>query len=486
MNQSLLNLKNIHIQELGKNISLFFIKSFIVPAFLGFLAALLIFFLYSFVIQELYNKNVLLEANNAYELKKYSTAFKLYTEAQKIYPTEKLIYLRLANISYQRGMFDISLNNFNKFIELGGILDKDSRSKYGSLFFRNKEFHKVIEIFTNQQDINDEDIYILANSYFETGNVQNYKENLDRIKQYKEPFWDLQVFEKNINTLYSNLEKINTLPSLNSIILDNSNNNFDIYSGLITKSKKESDLGNNDYSQILRLTAFVNLNKCKIIASELADLRFAWVQNKLSLHQLDLLEGKCANSLGDWQKAIALIQPLIDWDKTNIEYREELAYSFHLKGDKDNVLSIYNNILLIDKSPRIFENYAYYLYDYGYKKDALENLKNAFNLATDSNTKARLSKNILKISILDFYDANICINTDFVNKLILSDTESIILKNICNLKNNKNIDFFEPSYLFYYFDGIRNGNNNIVNRSLDYDVDGLLNKYHSILTKLNI
>lgn len=484
MNQNLLNLKNIHIQELGKNILLFFVKSFIVPAFLGFLTALLIFFLYSFVVQDLYSKNVLLEANKAYELKKYSTAFKLYTEAQKIYPTEKLIYLRLANIAYQRGMFDISLNNFNRFIELGGFLDKDSRSKYGSLFFRNKEFNKVIEIFTNQEDIKDEDIYILANSYFETNNIQDYKENLNKIKQYKESFWDLQVFEKDINTLYSNLEKIHTLPSLNSVILNN--NNFDIYSGLITKSKKEKDLGNNDYSEILRLTAFVNLNKCKIIGSELANLRFSWEQSKLSLHQIDLLEGKCANYLGDWEKAITLIQPLIDWDKSNIEYREELAYSFHLKGDKDTVLSIYDDILLIEKNSRIFENYAYYLYDYGYKKDALENLKNAFNLATDTNTKARLSKNILKISILDFYDTSICINTDFDTNLILRDTESIILKNICNLQNNKNIDFFEPSYLFYYFDSIRNGNNNIVNDSLDYDIDGLLNKYHSILIKLNI
>ena len=461
-------------------------KTYFYSIVLGLSTAVLIFVIYKLSgLIALGGNDILADAKKAFDEKEYSKAIALFEKSKSIYKdSNKDIYLYLGKLYSYKGYKEESLSNFKKFLDLGGvILDKESLSLYGDILIEKGYFNELIELWEGR-DLYDKDMYKLSQVYWERNDFDIHRLTLEKISQYKEPFLDLQIFEDDLNKIYSNLDVLQSLQSLGV-----KNYDLDLYRALITMMKENYDKGYIEYSKIILYTAFVNLEKCGYINDKLYELKQDLSSKKLATYQVDFLLGKCANQSKNWQKAIDLIRPAIDWDKSNLEYREELAYSYFLKGDKDKVYEIYEDVLLIQKSWRYLQNYAFYLYKFGDKDLSLEKLKNAFQLSGNERQRGITAKEILRIGILDLRNLNICLNTDYDVYLDVSDMEGKILRILCMQKRNENIIPLisgKKDLVDEYFYALSKRNIDLTIRAIDKDTTGVLTAYDSLIRELGI
>lgn len=451
---------------------------------IGVLLAIYVFRLYQNNIKSNFELELESKAIQAYNDQRYSESISLFNQVVSLNPSDKNAYLYLAKLYFYKGLNSEAVKNFEEFIELGGELDKESYSIYVRLLIE-QDSPKALELWSKKDlsdKVDEKTKYLVAQLYLENSDVESYKKILYKIQDFQEPFLDLQVFEKDINVLNSNLSLLSNKPSLGV-----KNYDIDTYRGLIKAAKEKLDQNNFEHANLNKYTAFVNLKKCRFVLDEINSLKAEFQKKNLAIYQLDFLIGKCANDRNDWSEAIPLIQNAIQWDKSNVEYREELAYSYFLAKDQSKVRSIYEDIITINKSSRIYENYAFYLFEFNDKKEALEKLIQAFKLSVDSSSQSRLAKNILRVSILELNDANICMNTEYDNYLDIEDKESKVLKFICYIVRKQDINqILDGGLVSEYFKALKDKKYADIPKILDKDITGIIVKYNEKIKALNL
>lgn len=402
----------------------------------------------------------------------YSRAISFFKEAEKKYPQNTDVKRYLGNLYFIKGKYDDALNYYNAVDSK--LLKNYELEDIGSIYFEKKDYDKAIEFWAGK-DLKPETKYKLAKVYYEKEKFDDYYKTLGEINSYREPLVLLQIKETNLPTILANLDKAQTQNTISSDVI-----NVDLFKSQITDAKKQADAGKKDFSELIQIAAFGNLNQCKILFTRIDELKKTLDSKKITSYQADYYKGYCLNQIGKPDDAIPLIEAAIKADPTMTEYRESLAKSYFLKGDVQKVKDVYADLLNIQKSPVYYENLAIYLYKLGKLDDALKNYDLALASEQKEENKIRYTKSIMQISMLDLKSLDVCNRSELLELLDKSLNDQLLLYGQCKIYVSKDLSgITESKTLTYeYLKALKEKNKDKINQILDKDVDGLITTYY--------
>jgi tetratricopeptide (TPR) repeat protein len=436
--------------------------------------------------QNEYDK-LLPNAQAAVQDQKYSEAISLFEKykslgnkfSQSDQDKEK-VNRELGKLYFLKGQFDKSLSYLDE-INLENLSNEDKQT-LGDIYLSKNELDKSADFLKSATQLDAAHTFKLANILYELGDLEGYETQLISIEEYKEPMLLLQIDETDLSKILSNIEQASkidySLEYRSDVSID-----IGLFRSQIESAKAQFDAGKKDFSNLIQIAAFANLNECKFLTAKISDLRKTFESKHIPTYQVDYYEGICANQTHKTDEAIALINRAITADPTVIEYREALAKSYFLKKDLAKLSETYTNIFTISDEADYRERYANELYDLGNIDQALETYKTAFIKAKTDVQKAEISKSIFQISMRDKSDLEICKSEDYLDSLAkLDDLEVVLIRNHCLLFNDK--DFFTATLDDYpeakaYFYSLKSKDHEKLDVVLDADLEGTIVTYYN-------
>lgn len=438
---------------------------------IGVIVAVSVFALLQNIDQRKERETLLPRAEKAVESQEYSHAINLYLEAEKIHPEDINVKRSLADLYYLKNKYDEALSYYKALPE--DQLNDVDYQKIGQIYYLKNDFDSTI-LYWKERTLDPKDAYKLAKIYYDRGEIDLYFDNLSKLYEYKEPLILSQYRITDLNIVIANAEKALTLPSITDEPL-----NVELFKTQITEAKKQSDIGKKEFSELLQISAFSNLNQCKLITDRITTLRKSLESGGKPTAQLDYYQGNCLNQLDKPDEAIPLLEKAIKSDSTILEYREALAKSHFLKGDVDKIKQVYAELLTIQKSSVFYQNLAVYLYKLDKKEDALTNYDTAFSLTQNDNEKKKIAKIILQINLREKNDLDVC-NRSELSSLLKSDSyEDILILGHCALYLDESIDTLgsENSLAQQYILALSKKDRKEIDKVLDRDPDGMITTY---------
>lgn len=445
-------------------------------ALFGFLVALGLFLIYQNYKSNNEKNNLIPKAKKAYLDKEYSQAIKLFLDADQYFKDNLEVKKYLAELYFIKGHYNDSVKYYGQAYSLNPEFTEREISNYGNALLKIGDKDAVIKLWQNK-NLKPQDHYALAEIYLEKNYIDQYKLELEKIKNYHEPLLRLQVFNTDLDITFNNLQVIENAEKISGEYYD-----FETFKFQITEAKKQLDAGKKDYAELIQLAAFSNIHQCRFLETRIINLKNNFLKRKIPIYQIEFLEGKCANQNNDPDTAINLINKAIDADKSNIEYREELANSYFLKKDIENLNKTYNEIILIQKNSKVLSNYAGYLYKLGKKGDALKIYNDAFVSADTPKQATRIAKTILQINFLDNKNLNVCYDEKILEALNENIIEEYFLKSHCLIYKKQEVrPFFDKSIKnieIEYIYALSTKNKNTLEKLLDQDTEGIITTYY--------
>jgi tetratricopeptide (TPR) repeat protein len=440
--------------------------------FLGIFVAIGIFAVLKNVEAKRERNNLIPKAKEAVNKQEYSKAITLFKVAEKEFPGNEEVIRNLGNLYYIKGKYEDSLSYYNAIDQ--GKLASYEIEDVGEMYYEKKDYDKVLEKWKGKE-ISPENSYKLAKAYYEKDNFDEYYATLEKISSYKEPLVLLQVKDANLQNVLTNLEKAQTQNTLGIETF-----NLDLLKAQINDAKKQLDAGKKDYSDLIQIAAYGNLNQCKILFPKIEQLKKTLESKRISAYQVDYYKGYCLNQTLKPDEAIPLIEAAIKVDQSMVEYRESLAKSYFLKKDSKKVKEIYGDIINLQKTAIQYENLAIYLYKLEEKNEALKNYDLALSTETKNENKTKYAKAILQINLVDLKDLEICKRNELIDLLDTNTNDQNLIFGICKINNNKNLDGVNQSnnLTYSFLTAINDRNKEKLNEVLDKDVDGLLTTYY--------
>jgi tetratricopeptide (TPR) repeat protein len=471
--------KRIHTEAQGSHTSLPIGKHVALSFFLtilGFFVAFGIFLIYQDDQQNKYKRELIPRARLAYLQKDYSQAIQLFSEADKEFPDNLEVKKSLADLYFLKGFYGDTVKYYAAAYNLDRNFTTQEISNYGVALLKTNNIDALVELWSNQQ-LSPEDSYRLAEVYLQKKEFDKYKLELEKIKGFFEPLIALQVFNKDLEETYNMLNTIEHAPKLGL-----KSYNFELFKNQIIEAKKQFDLGKIEYSELITLAAFANIEQCQFIQLRIENLKEKLIKQNIPIYQVEFLEGKCLNQLGDPDAAINLINKAIEADKSNIDYLEELANSYFLKGDLNTLHKIYNEIFLISRNFNVLNNYAGFVYKLGKKYDAVKYYLEAFDVGGTSLQKKSVARTILQIHFIDLKDLEVCNNANLLEALNEDDFDDYFLLSHCRIY--KNIPISEVTSInrenlaYKYLNALSRKDKAEIEKLLDQDPDGLITTYY--------
>lgn len=445
---------------------------------LGFLAAFGLFVAYKNFERNNTRNQLIPSAKSAYENKEYSKSLNLFLDADKEFTNNPEIKKYLGDLYFRKKNYNEASNYYKQAYDLNKEFSVEEISNYGNALINIGKTEEAILLWQDKELL-PTDKYTLAKYYLQKGDIETYKIILESIKQYFEPLLYLQVFNADVNITNSNIAVLENATRISTDSID-----FNTFKIQITEAKKQFDAGKQDYSELIQLTAFSNINACVFLDSRINNLKSTFEKQKIPVFQVEFIEGKCANQKGNPDAAIALIQKAIAADKSNIEYREELAVSYFLKKDIENLKKIYNDIFLIKKNSSLINNYAGFLYKLGLKSEAKSLYKEAFSQAESQEQKVLYAKVITQIGFLDDKDFSVCTESNIIENLRDSVLDEYFLKSHCKIYNGEFVQGFENNrqdIRVQYIEALSKKNKLEIYRLLDQDSEAFITAYYSAI-----
>ncbi len=438
----------------------------------GVLVAIIVFAILQNIDHKKERNSLIPNATEAYKNKEYSRAINLYLRAEKEFPDNAEVKRNLGELYYLKGKYDDSLKYYKQIPTAG--MDKLAYHNIGDIYLRKSDVDKAIELWKDA-DLDPTDSYRLAKIYYEKGDIENYFATLTKINTYREPLVLTAIRSQNINDIPGMVDKANTLAPVSDDKLD-----LDLFKNQIQESIKQLNLNKKDFSDLIQISAYSNLNQCKLLFDRISQLRTSLDAKKVPTFQLDYYEGNCDNQVGEPDKAVPLIENAIKADATIVEYREALAKSFFLKKDAEKIKQIYNDIFTLQKSSVYYENLSVYLYKLDLKDDALANYDLAFTNAKTDEDKKRLARLIIQINMLDKKNLEVCRRSDILDLVKNENEESILLRGHCLLYLNNNLDVAvnDLSVATKYLNALQKKDRKLIDKALDQDTDGMVTTYY--------
>lgn len=441
----------------------------------GFGLAVLIFVVFMNYSTNREKESLIPNAKEALSAKEYSKSISLFLKAEKEYPNNTEVKRSLAELYYLKGKFDDS----QKYFELikKNEQTKSDYQKLGDIYLRKNNNDKVIELW-NGKELDPVNTYNLAKIYYDKEDFENYFAELTKIQRYKEPFVLLQIKEKNLNNIVTNLDKAVSM----NVIFSTEQVNINLFKSQMQEAKKQADLGKKDYSDLIQISAFSNINQCRLLTDRLSNLRKSLEAKRIVTYQIDYYQGNCFNQVNKPDEAIPLIENAIKSDSTVPEYRETLAKSYFLKKDAEKIKQIYTDLLIIQKSSTYYQNLAVYLYKLDKKDEALENYDLALANAKAPEDKKKISLTILQINFRDKQNLEICKRPELLEQVKNDSNEEILIKGHCSIYLGNGFNetgLNSGSLVVRYLRDINEGNKKDLDVVLDKDPDGLITTYYS-------
>jgi tetratricopeptide (TPR) repeat protein len=443
----------------------------VIIIFVGIMVAVGVFAVLRNIDQQKERETLLPRARDAVTAQEYSQAINLYLKADKEFPDNVEVKRSLGDLYFLKGKYDEALTFYESIPQNARIKEDDQ--KIGEIYYIRKDFDKVIAAW-NGKEIEPRDTYKLASIYYDRDNFDAYFSELAKLQQYKEPVLLSQIRTENLASVISNTDKALTLPSISTEPL-----NTDQFKTLINEAKKQLDLGKKDYSDLIQISAYSNLNQCKLLTERISMIRKTFDSKKIPTFQVDYYQGYCLNQLNKPDEALPLLQNAIKNDPTIIEYREALARTYFLKEDADNLKKVYNDIITIQKSPTYYQNLAALLYRLDLKDDALAQYENAFGLVQNAGEKEKIALTMLQINLRDKSNLEACSKSDLLDLMQYDSYEEMLILGHCNIYLKKNLDIptDAASLASQYLVALNKKDRKEVDKALDKDPDGLITIY---------
>lgn len=425
--------------------------------------------------------------------------------------------------SYETGEFSRSLSNFNKALDKGVATDTVHRylgrlystkrdyktsiqhyekldlseentvedlSRLGDAYYFTGEYDKLNQIWGDKTDLLDAlSIFILADSYYEVGDIDKYYSTLEKISQTQEA--RLLLDSKDYSPENINLEEIGQLepiPQLRSYPKLKDKYNWDAFTELYADSLTQYIQDNEEYARLLGYSAYANLNKCKVIESGLQNLKNILLDNDFPTHEITFLEGFCLNQAGKPKEALEKINIALEADRLNVDFREEKAKSYYMLEDVQHLEDIYKEIETLTDTKYYYNNLAGMLYDLQEYEKAREYLNIAYTSEKfpDEQYKGKISLNIFRVNILKLDNPGICNDAEKFFEVVSLNVpdgyetyeQNIILGHCDIYKGRESRNFETPNlneYFYYIYYGAKDG----ALRILDFnDFEGILTDYY--------
>lgn len=442
---------------------------------LAFVSAIGLFAVYRNYETEKEKNSIIPRAKDAFTKGDYSESINLFQTAEGYFPDNIEVKEYLGELSYYKGKTADTIN-YLEFVKSKQDLTLNDISYLGNSYIAQEKTDKAIELWSNAKELKPEDTYKLANLYLDQKLTDKYFAELKKIKDYQEPLIYLQVQEPSLANILTNIDKATNSKQLSSKSID-----IDLFKSQITEAKKQYDFNKKDYSELIKLAAFANLGQCEIIDPQITALKTTLANQKIPTYQVEFLQGKCFNQEQKADEAIPLIQNAINSEKSNLEYREELAKSYFLKKDYDNLKKTYDEIFVIKKTADLYQNYAAYLYKLNKKEESIENYKNAFKIAEDSEQQEEIATIIVQVEFLDNKSLEICSNEDIINAITYDTENTYLLKSTCDIANSKDINTTAevPTLDINYIQALKSKDIIAIQKVLDRDIDAYITNYYN-------
>lgn len=442
----------------------------------GFVSALVFFLMYQNYQQDRDKYELLPKARQAYLQQDYSVAIKLFSDADREFPNNIEVKKSLAELYFFKGLYEDAVKYYSEAYSLDKNFTDQEISNYGNALLKLNNINDLLNLWSNRQ-LKPEDTYKLAEVYLRQKDFEKYRIELEKIDTYFESLMALQVFNKSLDDTYNNLNIIENAPKLGL-----KSYNFELFKNQIIEAKKQLDLGKKEYAELIELAAFANIQQCIFLQTKIQDLKEKLSKQNIPIYQVEFIEGKCLNQLGDSDNAINLINKAIEADKSNIEYREELANSYFLKGDLNSLNKTYNDILLISRDFNVLNNYAGFLYKLGRKHEALKFYFEAFDAGGTSLQRKYLARTVLQINFIDLKNLEVCNNSSLLEVLDDNDFDDYFLKSHCRIYQKLSLTEFDSGNQerigYKYLKALSRKDKVEIEKLLDQDPDGLITTYY--------
>lgn len=412
-------------------------------------------------------------AKSALTAKEYSKAISLYIDAEREFPNDVEVKRALGDLYFMKQKKEEAIAYYENVDRIGDLNDEEI-SNLGNLYLQSGKEDNAVTLWKGKT-LKPKDQYSLAQVYLNRKEYDNYFAELQKISAYKEPLIYLQVNNPSLSVVLANIEKASVAESISDEAID-----IALFKSQISDAQTQLNSGKKDFSELIQISAFGNLNQCYKLGSRISALRASLEKQKIPVFQVDFLEGKCKNQSGEPDLAQTLIQKAVDYDSTNVEYREELANSYFLKKDLVNLKKTYEDIFVIQKTSNLYFNYAGFLYKLDQRDDALTAYDEALKLSDDQKQKEKIAKYIYQINFLEKKDLSVCSRDDLSILVDKKDTDMLIISGYCSIKNNKDVDTEnltddEKSY----FDALKSKNQKDLEKVLDRDSEGYMTTYYN-------
>jgi tetratricopeptide (TPR) repeat protein len=419
-------------------------------------------------------QNLIPEAQTAESEGKISRAINLYKSAENEFPEDIKIKQKLGELYFLRGRYE-DAKNYLEIVRSKQELSPREISDLGNSYYQLNNIDMVIELWSGIEDLQAKDFFLLAQIYYQRGEIENYLSTLAKIKDYKEPKIFSLSREKNYTVLLQEIDTASNLPEISNEPFD-----FVLLRNQIAEAKKQFDFNKREFAEVIRLTAFVNIRQCRVIENDIVELKNQLQSARFPTYQADFLRGKCFNELNNPNEAKPLIETAINSEKANIEYRQELANSYFLLKDKENLIRVYDEVFVIRRDAELLENLAAFLYKLDDKPKALENYNLAFESTNIDSEKSEIAFIITQIEFLDNKNISICRNNQIISALDKENLESNFLRGICLVYNDDDLANLGnlPGIYLDYLRCLESGNESKINRILDLDSTGIIPSYH--------
>lgn len=426
-------------------------------------------------------EQIIPDAKVAIDNEEYSKAINLLIDAEDIYPDNQEVKRLLAELYDRKNKYQESI----KYYEDIKNLDSEETNRLGELYLIQNETQKLIELWEGS-DITPKNRFLLAEIYYDKDDLDNYLSNLRIIESYKQAKYLLQVDNQNPDNLYASIKEASELEEIDLPDDVDKKYNWDEFVRLMGESQKEYEYNKTDFAQLIRISAFTQVHQCKFLEDEIKQLRTSLEQSNFPTFQLDFYNGVCLNQEEKPEEAIKMIQKAIEADPNTLQYRNELAKSYYLNKDVENLVSTYKEIVTISSDKDKYMNLAYYLLDLNNFEKAKKYFSVVMESTKDKNLKTESAIEILRIELLENQNISACTTPQLIKNITPKEADSqyiedqILILEHCNLYNNRNVNKYEDYPLFNdYFYYLNTGDKNQVNNILDRDLSGKLILYYN-------
>lgn len=413
----------------------------------------------------------------AFERGEYTNAINIFNDAEKEFPNDPEVKRYLAKLYFFKGEYNNSKVYYENLKNANQLKDEDI-SNLGNTYLHLGNESETLALW-NGKTLTPKDNYTFAKIYLKNKDYENYFAQLGKIKEYREPLIYSQIRETSLPIILANIETATNAESISDETID-----LSLFKTQIQEAKKQLDANKKDFSELIQLAAFSNINQCEFITTRIKNLRTSFDSQKIPSYQVDYLDGKCANQANNPDIALPLINKAITADTTNIEYRDELAKTYFLKNDFANLQKVYEEIFTIRKTPTLVSNYSAYLYKLDKKKEALENYREALKISEDSAQKQNIAETILQIEFLDFQNLDVCKSSEIVEVLELSDPDQFFLRGHCEISLKSSLPSTNLSSIeVEYLKALSAKDKTALEKVLDKDIEGKVTSYYNAVGK---